>query len=166
MHTLRIWLFFETRLLPTIPGSALLSHRLSQISFKYPGPTKGATAQWWLQKMLPVTPQAPAASLEQPPLHWQSLPVLPQGRANIPNLSQLEERTAGCCLPGETGASFGMLSLTLRNKQPGFHHQGKGSSRAAAQADKSRGICKETSSFNRKWNTHFFHDRTGHTRVF
>lgn len=72
--------------------------------------------------------------------------ALPQGRANsrtgIPNLSQLEDTTAGCCLPGKTGAGCGMLSLILRNKQPGLYHQGKGSSRAAAQADKPRGICR------------------------
>lgn len=83
----------------------------------------------------------------------------------IPNLSQLQHRTAGCCLPSKTGASFGMLSLILRKKAwllspRQWQQQSSSSSR------KPRDICKERSSFNRKWNTHFFHDRTGHTRVF
>lgn len=149
-------------------GSALLSHRLSQISSKYTVSIKGATAQWRLQ-------EAASKSLLSDPLicvSWtastavaEPSPRQSKQQRGIPNLSQLQHRTAGCCLPSKTGASFGMLSLILRKKAwllspRQWQQQSSSSSR------KPRDICKERSSFNRKWNTHFFHDRTGHTRVF
>lgn len=84
------------------------------------------------RKLLPVISSAPAASANSLHSPGRAFCALPQGRANsragTPNLSQLLDRTAGCCLPGKAGANFGKLSLILRRKQPGFYHQGRSSS--------------------------------------
>lgn len=169
MITLHIWLFFETRFQPSLAHCSwfcISEPQLSQISFKYTEPTKGATAQGWLQEA------ASSHSSGISCLSWTASTALAEPSCPSPrhskhsHLSQLETEVLDAACQVRLAQALGCSHSSPETNSLAFITKAMAAARAAAQADQPRVICKERSSFNRKWNTHLFHDRTGHTRVF